>query len=774
MIRFILIVILTAISGRAVAQTKYTVSGHAKDKKTGESLIGASIQVKELPGTGVTANSYGYFSLTLAGGNYTLIISAVGYQEQTIRLSLSANTRIDLSLSSTTKQLEEVVVTSTKTNKVAQTFMGVEKLSMEEINKIPVILGERDPLKTIQLLPGVKNASEGTAGFYVRGGGADQNLILLDEATVYNAAHFLGFFSVFNADALKDVTLYKGNMPAEFGGRLSSVLDIKMKEGNNQQFAADGGIGLIASRLSIQGPIVKDKGSFIVSGRRTYVDVFLGLSGSETLKNSSLYFYDVNLKANYTLDDKNKIFVSGYFGKDRLKVSDFFDNDWGNATATVRWNHIFSNKLFSNTSLIYSNYNYQFADNLLGGNKQSISSRIQDYNLKQDFQFWTANNNTIKFGLNAIYHTINPGTLTSEAGVRASDLKLKRYGLENAAYASHEFKIRNRLTINYGLRASHFTVLGPGDFYDFVPGTSNNKLDTISYGSGEVIKTYFNLEPRVAINYRIDNESAVKAAYGRTTQNLHLISSLTIASPTDLWIPSSLVVKPEICDQYSIGYFRNINNNGYEFSAELYYKDLQNQIDYKDGARLEFNSSVETELLIGKGRAYGAELLIKKKKGRLNGWIGYTLSRTERRFPEINNGDYYPTRQDRTHDITIVGMYEFNQKWSFSANWVYYTGHAVTFPSGKYEINGNIVPYYTERNGYRMPGYHRLDLGATLQGRKTKKFESSWTFSLYNAYGRENPFMMVFQKNNADPTKTEVLQVSPFKWVPSVTYNFKF
>lgn len=772
---FPLLSLALLISYTVLGQTKHVVSGYIKDEKTGEALIGATIMVKEKTGIAITTNSYGFYSLTLPAGNYTLLITAIGYEASPIPLSLTQNRQLDLRIKPAARELEEVVVAARKeVSKLRQTTMGIERLNLSETSKIPVIMGERDIIKVLQLLPGVKNAGEGSAGFHVRGGGADQNLILLDEAPVYNATHLMGFFSVFNADALKDVTLYKGNMPAEYGGRLSSVLDIKMKDGNDQQYGVDGGIGLLASRLSVQGPIVKDKGSFIVSGRRTYADLFLGLSSDETVKDSKLYFYDLNVKANYRINNKNKVFLSGYFGKDVMGISDFFNLDWGNTTATFRWNHIFNSRLFSNTSLIYSNYKYKVTNDDLGGNKVHTTSEITDYNFKQDFQFTPGNNHQVKFGINSIYHTINPGTLTSTAGLQSSNLRLKRYAWENAAYASHEMKITKQLTINYGLRLSSFSVIGPGDFYNMQYNGTSKFYDTLSYSNKKIIKTYFNLEPRFSAAYVIDNNNSVKAAYTRSTQNLHLISSLTVAQPTDLWIPSSLIVKPEISDQFSVGYFRTLGNNAYELSVEGYYKILQNQVDYKDGAQLEFNSSVETELVFGKGRAYGAELLVKKKKGKLTGWFGYTLAKTERQFPEINNGQYYPTRYDRTHDISIVAMYTLNKKWSFSANWVYYTGNAVTFPSGKYEINGNIVNYYTERNGYRMPDYHRLDLGATLQGKKRIRYESSWTFSVYNAYGRENPFMMKFRKSQTDPSRTEAVQYSLFKFVPSVTYNFKF
>lgn len=773
MVRLFLLVLVCCLSSTAVmARQRFTVSGYVRDEKTGEALIGVSIAVKEQPGTGVVSNGYGFYAISLPKGSYTLLVTLVGYEQAEHSIALNSNQTVNIKLSTGAAQMKEVVVTAEPKGH-QRTTMGIEKINLKDVNKLPVVLGERDVLKTIQLLPGVKNATEGSAGFYVRGGGADQNLLLLDEAPVYNASHLMGFFSVFNADAMKDVTLYKGNMPAEYGGRLASVLDIKMKEGNDQEFDVDGGIGLIASRLSVQGPIEKNKSSFIVSARRTYADLFLGLSGDDQLKNSKLYFYDLNAKANYRFNDNNTLFVSGYFGRDRFQMADMIDMDWGNSTATVRWNHRFTSRLFSNTSLIYSDYSYKTSE-IYGGNKQSNTSKIQDYNLKQDFTYYPRNNQTIRFGLNTIYHTITPGTLTAENGKQEAQIRLKRYAWENAVYFSHQLKLGSKFSVNYGLRGSAFSITGPGDFLRGKTVADIPAFDTVSYNNRKIIKTYFNAEPRAFVTYALTSASSIKAAYTRAAQNLHLISSLSVAQPTDLWIPSSLLVKPELGDQFSVGYFRQLKNNAYEFSVEAYYKRLQNQIDYKEGAQLELNSSVEPELVFGKGRAYGVEFLFRKKQGRLTGWAGYTLARTERQFDAINKGRWFPARQDRTHDITIVAMYELSPKWSLSANWVYYTGNAVTFPSGKYIVDGHVTGYYTDRNASRMPAYHRLDLGATWQRKKTKRFESSWTFSLYNAYARQNPFIVTFRKSPTDPSKTEAVKLSIFSLVPSFTYNFKF
>ncbi len=755
------------------AQTNYTISGYVKDIKTGEELIGATVFIKELQATGTTTNAYGYYSITIPEGNYTITAQFIGYGPQYIQITLTQNTKQNFNITEKVTELEEVVITSErKDGNITKNLMGVEKINMQEIKNIPVIFGEKDILKTLQLLPGVKSAGEGNSGFYVRGGNADQNLILLDEATVYNASHLLGFFSVFNADAIKDVTLYKGSQPAEYGGRLSSVLDIRMKEGNNKEYSVEGGIGAISSRLKIEGPVSRDKGSFTIAGRRSYADMFLKLSKDSALSERKLYFYDLNAKFNYRINDNNRIFLSGYFGKDVLAFGSQMGVDWGNVTGTLRWNHLFSAKIFSNTSLIYSNYDYNI-NTTLAGTDGEIISRIQDYNFKQDFQYFPNTKNKFKFGFNTIYHKIIPGAITTQSDLAISQLNLPhKQALDNALYFTHEYKLSENINFDYGLRFTSFSALGPGDFYTY--NALGETIDTASYNNGEFAKSYFSIEPRFAANFLLNEQSSLKASYSRNTQNLHLLSNSTSGNPTDLWIPSSNNVKPEIADQLSLGYFRNFKENMFEFSTEVYYKYLQNQIDYKDGAELRFNENVESQLLFGTGRAYGIELFLKKKYGRFNGWIGYTLAKTEKKIEGINNGSYYPAKQDRTHDISVVGIYEISKKWTISATWVYYTGNAVTFPSGKYEIAGQVVNYYTERNGYRMPDYHRLDLGATWQKKKTDKFESSWNFSLYNAYGRENAYSITFQEDPDDPTKTQAVQTTLFRWVPSVTYNFKF
>ena len=769
----LLVTIAILLSVQASAQNKFTISGTVKDKFTGELLIGASIKIAELKG-GTIANSYGFFSITLPKSKYKLITSYVGFNasEQIVDLSKSQELPIELTPISA---LEEVVVINKKKNdNVTKALMGVEKLDMKMINQLPVLLGERDVLKSIQLLPGIKSAGEGNSGFYVRGGGADQNLILLDEAPVYNASHLLGFFSTFNSDAVKDLTLYKGGMPAQYGGRLSSVVDIKMKDGNNKNFDVSGGLGVISSRINIEGPIVKNESSFIISGRRSYADQFLKFSSDSALKNNKLYFYDLNVKANYRLGKRDRIYLSGYFGRDVLGFGETFSTDWGNSTATLRWNHVVNNRIFSNTSLIYSDYNYNIRFKT-GSDKLLITSQIQDVNLKQDFDYFINNNSKVKFGANVIRHTVSPGRVEADetSNIKSTVIE-NRNSWESGLYGSHELAIGNKLNIAYGIRLTNFTTIGPGTFYTY--DKDGNRSGADSFGKGQTVASYWNVEPRVSFSYQINGSKSIKASYNRNVQNLHLLSNSVSSSPTDLWLPSSNNVKPELADQFSVGYFQNFKNNQYELSVETYYKALQNQIDYRNGASLEANNDIESELLYGKGRAYGIELFVKKRFGRLNGWVGYTLSKTERKFEGINNGNYFNARQDRTHDLSVVGIYKVNDRWSLSSTFVYSTGNAVTFPGGKYHVNNQTVFLYTERNGHRMPAYHRLDFAATFEGKhnKGRKYQSSWTFGLYNVYGRENAYIIQFKDAPSDPSKTIAEQISLFKFVPSVTWNFKF
>ena len=774
LISLICIFFLLSVPFKSSAQKNITVSGNVKDAITGEALIGATIRLKELPNIGAVTNGYGFYSLSVPAGTYTVIISYVGYLPVSKYAVLSKNITLNVPLNPG-NSLQEVTVSSKTTRNnasITSPQMGVEKLDMSQINNVPVLLGERDILKTITLLPGVEAAGEGNTGFYVRGGSSDQNLILLDEATVYNASHLFGFFSTFNSDAIKDVSLYKGGMPAEYGGRLSSVLDIKMDEGNDKDYATEGGIGIISSRIKLEGPIVKDKGSFMISARRTYIDAFLKASSDTTLRGSKLYFYDLNAKANYHFDDKNAIYLSGYFGKDVLGLANTFGTNWGNSTGTLRFNHLFSSKLFSNTSLIYSNYNYAI-QSYLPDNQFLAVSKIEDIDLKQDFQYFAGSGHTVSFGIDALHHNLAPGSLTAPDNSSFINKSIeRRYGLETAVYISDEWKVTGRLNLLYGLRLSGIYIFGPGTFNTY--DADGNTISSKTYSSGDIVKDYFNLEPRISASYSLDDEESIKASYNRNTQNIHILSNSNSSTPTDMYAMSSNTIKPEIADQVSTGYFRNFSNNIFEFSTEVYYKWLQNQIDYKNGAELILNPDVESQLVYGTGKAYGLELFMKKKYGRFNGWIGYTLSRTERKFAAINNDSYFPATQDRTHDLSAVGIYKLNNRWSFSGTFVYESGNAVTYPDGKYEIGGVTTFYYSERNGEREPSTNRLDLGATLEGKPHKKYHSSWTFGIYNVYDHRNPYAITFRDSPTNPGTTQAVETSLFGRVPSITWNFKF
>ncbi|MBP8850094.1 MAG: TonB-dependent receptor [Breznakibacter sp.] len=774
MIRTLLLSLFLIITSLGITQNRFSISGTIKDSQTGETLIGAIVQVKELPNIAVITNEYGFYSLNVPAGEYNLSVSFVGYSNYSIPVKANSDVQVGIQLISTTRELEEVSVTAQRSNdNLTKPQMGVEKLNIAQNAKIPVIFGEKDIIKTLQLLPGVKAAGEGSSGFFVRGGSTDGNLILLDEAPVYNASHLLGFFSVFNADAIKDVALYKGTQPAQYGGRLASVLDVKMNDGNSKKFGVSGGIGLIASRLMVEGPLIKkEKGSFMISGRRTYADMFLKLSKDSSYNQTSLYFYDFNTKLNYAFNDKNRLFVSGYFGKDVLGFGDDFGLNWGNATATARFNHIFNPRLFSNTTAIFSNYEYRFFIKF-GGNNATVLSRVQDYNFKQDFQYFPNSENSLKFGYNSILHKIKPGEVSISNSESDTNTKLlDKRAWENSLYASHAYKPFAALNIEYGLRLNSFMVLGDGAIYTY--DNEGKVAGSTYYEKNEVVENYYTLEPRINVAYVLSPTTSLKAAYSYNSQNIHVISNSTAGNPTDVYLPSSNNVKPELCNLYTVGYFRNFNEDKYEFSTEVYYKQLYNQVDYRDGADLQFNEYLEGELLYGKGRAYGIEFLLRKNAGRFNGWISYTLSRTERKIDQVNQNQWYNARQDRTHDLSVVGIFTINPKWSVSATWIYYTGNAVTFPSGKYAINNQVVNYYTERNGYRMPSYHRLDLSATLISRKTARFESSWNFSIYNLYGKENAYVITFETDENNPSKTQAVQTTLFKFVPAVTYNFKF
>ena len=750
------------------AQNRYTVSGEITDAETGEDLVAATVYL-EGSSLGSASNSYGFFSLTVPGGKQVLVCRYIGYEAFRKEIDLNKDIYLNIRLKAQSTQLDEVVVRAERADRnLSSVDIGVEKLDISSITRIPVLLGEKDVLKTLQLLPGISTISEGSAGFSVRGGSVDQNLILLDEAPVYSASHLLGFFSVFNADAIRDVNVYKGGIPANFGGRAASVVDIQMKDGNSQRVAGSGGIGLISSRLTLEGPISRDKSSFILSGRRSYADLIAvgtGLLESGT----SLYFYDLNAKINYRLNENNRIFLSGYFGKDDFGFEEF-GTDWGNATGTLRWNHLFGPRLFANTTFIYSNYTYGF--NL--DDDLKLSSGIEDFAFKEDLTLFLNPDHTLKFGLNSTYHKFNPGELLTGDGEFAAigDLVMEqKQSVESGLYLSSKSRFGERFSAEYGMRLSVFHQLGEG--WDFRYNEDNERIDSTWYGKGELMQSYFSLEPRLSMNYRLGEFSAIKASFNRITQYLHLLSNSTSGQPTDTWVPSSTNVEPVTVNQYSAGYYRNFLDNNLEVSVEAYYKDMHKVTDYEDGTNVFFNEDIEASIVSGDGRSYGLEFYLKKKYGKLTGWFSYTLARTEILIPEIST-HWYPTSYDKTHDVALVLSYELSRRLSLSGSWIYFTGNAVTFPSGKYEFDGYLASYYTERNGYRMPDYHRLDLNLHLAGKEHKRFKSSWDFSVYNAYNRHNAYLIQFRESESQSGTTEAVKLSLFGIVPSITWNFEF
>lgn len=797
LIRYLIFTLLFIFSLLTVmAQQKHTISGYVHDAATGEELIGATIRITGPEGTGTTTNVYGFYSLTLPAGNYTIEYNYVGYSRQRKEITLNQNIKLTIALQPSDLQLEEVVVRDERQDaNVADVNMSRENLSIERAKKLPALFGEVDVLKTLQLLPGIQTAGEGTTGLFVRGGSADQNLILLDEATVYNASHFLGFFSVFNPDAIKNVEIYKGGIPARFGGRLSSILDIQMKDGNDKDYIFSGGIGSISSRLTVEGPLVKDRSSFIVSARRTYADIFLRLSSNEDINSNTLYFYDFNAKANYKINDNNRVYLSGYFGRDVFGLEDLFGLDWGNATTTARWNHTFSDKLFLNTSLIYSKFDYGFEGDD-GVNSFIWNSALEETNLKLDFSWFLNPKNTITFGSNSIYHFFAPPKITFQGESDIDDIEFfDRFALEQAFYMGNEQKVTDRLSLEYGLRYSLFQSLGPSQEYIYEKGKpldNENIIDTLSFSQFEKIQFYDGLEPRIGARLLLGETSSLKASYNRMRQYLQIASNATAGLPIDRWIPAGRYIKPLIGDQIALGYFKNINDNIFEASVEVYYKWMQNLIDFKPAAQVLLTNNVETEILEGKGWAYGAEFLLRKNVGQTTGWLSYTLSRTRRQIPGISNGNPYSARYDRTHDISLVLSHDLNRRLSLAGTFVFSTGAAVSLPIGRTQIAGQPIPVYddTRRNAHRMPPYHRLDLSATLRGKpnKDKKWNGSWTFSIYNAYARKNAFTITFEEvydndPSFDPDESPgeyksreqaAVKLYLFSIIPSVTYNFQF
>jgi hypothetical protein len=762
------IFILIALPMLGYSQGHLSLSGYLKDESTGEALIHATVYVKEIK-SGVSSNEYGFFSITLPKGTYNFDFSYIGSQTKHIEINLIKNLQQNILLSPLHFKLEEITVTGqSRDNLVRQNELGSLRMNVKEISQIPVLFGEPDILKSIQLLPGISPAGEGNSAFYVRGGNTDQNLILLDDAPVFNPSHLLGFFSIFNSDAISDLKLYKGGVPARYGGRASSVLDIRMKEGNMKDYNFSGGIGLISSRFTAEGPILKDKSSFMISGRRTYADLFLPLSSDENIRNNRLYFYDLNLKTNLIINDKNRIYLSGYFGRDVLKSSDFGFN-WGNRTGSLRWNHQFSPSLFSNTTLVLNDYNYKTEGDIDG--KFTLTAGITDLSVKQDYSLSLYNGVTITYGFNSVLHHFTPGTVVSTSHLTNFNIPNKK-AWENAVYIFSEQKLSDKFEAGYGIRYSLFSLIGPGVETTYDNEENIIKKDTFPHKT--FYRNYAGFEPRLNLTWLLSEESSVKIGYNRMRQYINLLSNSTSGTPIDYWLPSSNNIKPQFVSQYSAGYFREIRDKGFEYSVEVYYKDMSNQIDYRNNADIFLNENAEAQLLFGKGRAYGIEFLFRKTTGPFTGWIAYTLSRSEKKINEINSGIWYPARQDRTHDISIVLNYRINPRLSLSTTWVYYTGNAITFPSGKYEVDNNIVNYYTSRNGYRMPAYHRLDLGATLLLKKTEHFTSELSFGIYNAYARKNAYSILFQTNENNPNVTEAVKLYLFSAIPSIAWNFKF
>jgi hypothetical protein len=783
----LLIFLVLAFFGKyneVFSQSKHTISGKITDKINGEGLIGVTVFLKELK-TGTQTNLYGFYSVSVPTGTYTLLVSSLGYKSVEKRIDFSKDQTLNIELEEADNNLEELVVRSERDDQnVRNIEMSVNKVEMKTIKKMPALLGEVDVIRSIQFLPGVSSVGEGASGFNVRGGAIDQNLVLLDEAPVYNSSHLFGFFSVFNPDVVKDVKLIKGGIPANYGGRVSSILDVRMKEGNSKKPEFSGGIGTIFSRFSYERPYLKEKGSFVVALRRSYIDVLAKPFLKNDLKDSRFYFYDFTAKTNFRINEKNTLYASGYFGRDVFGAD--FGFNWGNATTTLRWNHVFSKKLFLNTTAFYSNYDYALDSDLKNENKQDSfewNSDIINYSLKPDFNFYLNSKNTVSFGGQMIYYTFNPGKATATSGGISRVIGLdKKFGLESALYISNEQKVNEKISLNYGLRYSHFLRLGPGEEYFLKPDSTNNRRDVtgrVEFSRNEQMSSYGYLEPRFALNIGLGEASSLKLSYNRLAQYIHLLSNTTATSPLDVWTPSSNIIKPQISDQIALGYFQNFGNNIYESSVEVYYKKLQNQIDYVRNADLLLNPVVEADLLFGSGRAYGAEFFLKKNKGKFNGWVSYTLSRTEKKVAGLNNNQYFFNRIDKLHNISTVLIYDITKRWSLGSTFSFASGTPASFPTNKFLWQEMALPhnYTDERNIYRIPASHRVDVSATRRNKHAmfKKGESEWVFSVYNVYDRRNSFSVYVRQNPDEPSKTEAVSYSVFaSFIPAITYNFKF
>jgi len=798
----ILLFLITLISSFSYAQENYTLSGIVSEESSGETLIGVNVIFPDQQ-RGTVTNGYGFYSITLPKGEYNLEISYLGYQTITKKITLSSNLKENFSLKAASEQIDEVIVKSNnRIMNLKKPEMSVHKISVNTIKEMPVVLGEVDIIKSIQLLPGVTSAGEGASGFNVRGGAEDQNLILLDEATLYSSSHFFGFFSIFNADAIKDVKLYKGGIPAKYGGRVSSVLDVHQKDGNKKEHHFTGGIGLISSRLMAEGPIQNNKSSYLIAGRGSYAHLFLKLN-PET-KDNTIYFYDLNAKLNFDLDEKNKLYFSGYFGRDKFNIANLFVNTYGNQTFNTRWNHLFSDKLFSNLTLIYSEYNYFLNLDFVGFN---WDSGIQNLNIKYDFKHYISDDFSLSYGLSGIHYHFHPGEITpSKADSPITPNKLdQKYAIEPAIYAMAEQSLSDQFSINYGLRVSSFFRMGGQPIYSYKnePIAFNQDLGiyeegvrdldkTTYYDRGETIKTFYGFEPRLSMSYTPNQTHAFKASYNRMFQYIHLISNTVSAAPLDVWTPSGPYIEPQILDQYAVGYFRNLKDGDYSIETEVYYKDVQNRLDYRDGADLIAQNQIETIVLSGKSRSYGLELSLKKNRGNFKGWISYTISNTEQKVvgttegaTGINNGNWYKSPYNKLHDLSITTSYYFNKKWKAGANFVYQSGRPVTYPNGQYETNLNgdysqststlKVPVYSQRNEFQLPSYHHFDISATYtpQPKKPRKWKGEWVFSIYNLYGRRNAASIYFSQND-ETGMNEATRTSIFGFTPSFTYNFKF
>lgn len=771
------------IFNTAKAQEKFTINGYVRDASSGEELLGVTILIEETS-DGVNTNPYGFYSITLPEGEYTLQFRYVGFKTKIEKIKLNKDISLNINLAEESLELNEVVVTAERQDaNVTRIQMSKNEVNIEQLKKLPALFGEPDIIKSIQMMPGVISAGEGTSAFFVRGGSADQNLILIDEAPVYDPSHLFGLFSVFNADVIKDSELYKGGIPARFGGRLSSILEVRTKDGNNKEFQGEAGIGLLASSLMLEGPIKKDESSFIVSARRSYVDVFLRLADERNL----VYFYDVNAKVNWRANNKNRFFISLYSGRDNFNFDGNFGFDWGNRTATFRWNHLFNDKIFSNTSLIASSFDYG-----LGSEDESSGfqwdSNLQELSFKQDFNYFVNPELTMDFGYHVTYRKFAPGKIVpgGESIFRTVELQ-NEFALDHAFYLSLQHQLSDRLTLEYGARLSVFQNIGENTVYTYLDQLDNTnpiRIDSTQFGSFENIKTYVNLEPRFSARYILNEQSSLKGSYNRMIQNTHLISSGTVPVPFNTWAPSSTYLKPQVADQFALGYFRNFSDNNYELSVEAFYKDISNVTDFADNAQIFFNDDLATEFRQGTSEAYGLEMMLQKKKGKMTGFLAYTLSRVDRTIPGVNLGRSFLANYDRRHNLSLVSTYDYSNKWTFGGSFIYGTGRPITLPSGSYEFgDGQIADVITERNGFLLPDFHRVDLSATLvpQRNKDKKFETSWVFSLYNVYSRKNPFSIytrvrLDEDDNVvgDGTEKEARLIYLFPILPSVTFNINF